>query len=428
MAEKKKIITEEVPKKIGYRDILKNKEFAKLLIAKIISRFGDSIDIVAYGWMVFQLTGSATLLAVLYAVSGVPSFLFNMISGVVVTYLPKKKVVYLCDFGRGLTVLVTAILYLSGNLAVWHLFIFAFLNSTFEAFRDPAATPLFVKIISKNKNKEIYDYAIAASSTGGTFAELIGYSVAGLLIGTIGVGAVIALDAATFILSGLLIILVKVEKEELSKTKLTMKQYFIDFKSGYSYIFNSKLIKSICIFAGLFNLLIIPFSALQPAYISEVLNKGPEALSVIAVAFLLAMTVGGFLAPMLKEKLSGRIMFISSGILISLGYFILSQLGILSESALVYVYLAGAAGIMGIALPILNLPIQVGIMSKVEEEYLPRTVSFINSLALSTTPIGGGIVGGLILFIALKEIYLIFSIGILILFILQIFNSSLKEL
>ncbi|WP_456325866.1 hypothetical protein, partial [Desulfonauticus submarinus] len=73
---------------------------------------------------------------------------------------------------------------------------------------------------------------------------------------------------------------------------------------------------------------------------------------------------------------------------------------------------------MGLALPILNLPIQVGIMSKVEEEYLPRTVSFINALALSTTPIGGGIVGGLILFIALKDVYLIFSIGILILFLL----------
>lgn len=34
--------------KIGYRTILKQKEYMKVIIASIINRFGDSVDAVAY--------------------------------------------------------------------------------------------------------------------------------------------------------------------------------------------------------------------------------------------------------------------------------------------------------------------------------------------------------------------------------------------
>lgn len=414
----------KVEKKITYKDVFSDFNFMKLLVAKMISRFGDSIDVVAYGWMVFKLTGSATLLAALYAVNGIPSFIFNMISGVLVTYWPKKRVVVLCDLGRGLTVFLTAFLFMTNQLEVWHLFVFTFINSSFEAFRAPASTPLFVSVVPQEK----LDYAISASETGSTVAELIGYSVAGLLIATIGVGFVIALDAATFILSALIILFVKVPKETIEKVKLTHKKYFEDLSSGLKYVWKSKLILNICIFAGIFNLFIIPFNALQPAYVEEVLKKGPEAISVLSIAFLVAMMIGSALAPLIKKALSGKSMFVLSGILISIGYYMLSQLGLVNESKYIYVFLSLAAGVMGIAIPILNLPIKVGIMTKIEGDYLPRTVSFINALSLSTTPLGGGIVGAIIIFVALREVYIIFSMLIALLFILQIFNKSLKDL
>lgn len=411
-------------KKIGYLDLLSESDFIKLALAKIISRFGDSIDIVAYGWLVFQLTGSAALLAVLYAVSGIPSFLFNLISGVVVTYLPKKKVVFISDIGRGLTVLVTALLYMTGNLVVWHLFLFAFINSTFEAFRDPAATPLFLQSIKKEK----LEYGVATLSSVSTVAEIVGFSVAGILIATIGLGYVIMIDAATFICSGLLIAMIKVKEESLTKVKLSFKQYFFDLKEGFSYVSDSKVILSVCLFAGMFNLLVIPFNALQPAYVSEILEKGPEAISVMSIAFLIAMLLGGLISPLLKEKVSGKFMFIMGGTLIASGYLLLPLLGYYKESPYIFVFLATCSALMGIAIPLINLPIQIAIMTKVDQTYLPRTVSFVNALALSTTPLGGALVGILIISISLKAVFMMFSIAIFILFALQLFNKALKAI
>ena len=43
-----------------YTDIIKNeKNFRYMILANMISRFGDSVDAIAYSWMVYQLTGSA---------------------------------------------------------------------------------------------------------------------------------------------------------------------------------------------------------------------------------------------------------------------------------------------------------------------------------------------------------------------------------
>ena len=44
----------------GYRQIFKQREFMKMTGANFINRFGDSIDMIAFTWLVFELTGSAS--------------------------------------------------------------------------------------------------------------------------------------------------------------------------------------------------------------------------------------------------------------------------------------------------------------------------------------------------------------------------------
>ncbi|QIB28005.1 MFS transporter [Caloranaerobacter azorensis] len=413
-----------VKEKISYKVLFKETEYIKYIIGKLISRFGDSLDIVAYGWMVFKLTGSAAMLATLYAVNGIPSILFNIISGVVVSYLPKKRVVYLCDIGRGLTVFLTAFLFIKGFLQPWHLFVFTFINSTFEAFRAPSDTSLLTQIISKEK----FEHAMSLDSSIITFVELIGYSIAGTLIMVIGIGGVIFIDAITFFICGFLIALIKVPKETLKEGKLTVNQYFRDLSEGTRYILKKKFILNVCIFAGMFNLFLVPFNSMMPAYVEIVLNRGPNAISVMATSFSIAMIIGSMLVPIIKNKLSGFQMFIISGIIFSLCYASLSQLYIFKGALLVYLPLIIICALMGLSVPMMNVPLKVALMSRVEQEYIPRTVSFVNALALSTTPIGGGIVGLLVGFISLQNVYLLFSIVLLLLFIAQIFNKSMRTL
>ena len=89
--EEEKKENEEV--KVGYKDVLKQKEYVKLIIANLISRFGDSIDAIAFTWLVYAITGSAAWSAIIFAVNQLPSVLVQPFAGALVENMDKKKII-----------------------------------------------------------------------------------------------------------------------------------------------------------------------------------------------------------------------------------------------------------------------------------------------------------------------------------------------
>ena len=68
---------ETTEEKVTYKDAFKQKEYMKLLIANSISRFGDSIDAIAFTWITYAITGSAMWSALIYAMNTLPSVLLQ---------------------------------------------------------------------------------------------------------------------------------------------------------------------------------------------------------------------------------------------------------------------------------------------------------------------------------------------------------------
>ena len=117
--------------KIGYKDVFTQKEYLKHIIANSISRFGDSIDAVAFTWLVYAITGSAAWSAIVFAVNQLPSVLIQPFVGPVIEGMNKKKVMIITDFIRGGIIIGLVILYLTEYLNPWVLLLFTFCNSTY---------------------------------------------------------------------------------------------------------------------------------------------------------------------------------------------------------------------------------------------------------------------------------------------------------
>lgn len=411
-------------KKVTFKSMLKNKHFVKLFLAGVISRFGDSVDMIAYGFMVYKMTGSAVLMATLYAVNGIPSLLFSMVAGVVVTRWPKKKVIWICDFMRGLFVLITGILFVIGHLAVWHLYLFTILNSTFEAFRSPSASALIVQLIPE----EEIAHATSLNTSASTFSELIGYAVAALIIGVIGVGGAIILDGVTFLISGTIIASIAAEKEVLVKTKLTIKNYFEELKEGMVYVIKSPLMLTLSIFIGSLMLMLAPFNALQMPYILETLNLGTNGISVLSICFMLAMVVSSLIVPGITEKIGGRTTFIAGGVFMGLGYLLMGYLHVLEFEMAKFIGLGFVAALMGFNLMFIQVPMTITLMKKVDRALMTRVFSLISVLGLSAVPIGGGLVGAIVNYVSISTFFAYAGIGVILIFITQLFNKSLKEM
>lgn len=418
------MFVEEKGKKLGYGSIIKEKNYLFYLLGQLISRFGDSIDTIAYGWMVYEVTGKTSLMALLFGINAIPTILFQPIAGVIISYKKKKNVLFICNFGRAVVVTITALMFLSGTLRTYHLFIFTFINSTFEAFQSPASVSTLPLIL----DKELFSYGMSLSSTLSRVFELVGLAIASGIIGLIGISGGMIINALSFYLCGVFMLLVKYRNEKLQKQPLELKGYFHDLKDGFNYMTKTKVILSICLFGAFFGVLLLPFNTLNIAFIGDELKLGPNAVGVANFTLTIGMILGSLIFPKLKEKFKGINVFVSCGILFGICYFSFPLLKISANISITYILLALLCILFGLTAGVLMTLINVAFMECIKEEFLGRVAGVFNALVMAATPIGSLLVAGLCIFLNTSTLFLIFGIGTIILFILQRFNKGLSDI
>lgn len=120
--------------------------------------------------MMYEVTGSASLMALNLAVNMLPTILLQPLAGALVDQRRKKPVMVLCDVGRGVIVALIAGLLLFGLIRPWILLSMTFLISCLEAFRIPAGSSIVPRLLAE----EHYPSGIALNATLGRIAELVG--------------------------------------------------------------------------------------------------------------------------------------------------------------------------------------------------------------------------------------------------------------
>lgn len=414
----------EKEKKIGYSDIFKDKNFCLYMFGNLISRFGDSIDSIAYGWMVYQITGSTALMAMLFGVNAIPTIIFQPIAGVYVDYKKKKKVVVICNLGRALIVTLTAVMFITGVLRAYHLFIFTFINSTLESFEVPAGIAGYPLIIEREK----FAYAKSISGTLSRVVELLGLAVAAGIIAVIGIGGGMMVNAATFYMCSLCTMLVKFKPETLKKHELNLKVYWTDLKEGFVYLKGTKVLMYVAIFMAAVNILMIPINTLSVAFVDKELAKGPEVVAMINFAFTIGMILGGGIYPKIAERVRGIKLFVWSGVILGMGYASLALMKLVRADMILYGSLIIIGLVMGAGASIMMMRLNITFMTKVEQQYLGRVAGLVNSLASASTPLGAGVVGGLCLFLSTPQLFLVFGILMVVLFFAQRYNKNMQEI
>ena len=95
LLQERKLNTDEKQRtkqgKVGYREVLRQREYFKILLAGLVNRFGDSIDAVAFTWLVYAITGKASWSALVFAANQLPSVLVQPFAGVLVEGMDKKE-------------------------------------------------------------------------------------------------------------------------------------------------------------------------------------------------------------------------------------------------------------------------------------------------------------------------------------------------
>lgn len=401
--------------KIGYKDVFTQKEYLKHIVANSISRFGDSIDAIAFTWLVYAITGSAAWSAIVFAINQLPSVLIQPFVGPVIEGMNKKKVMIITDFIRGGIIIGLVILYLTEYLNPWVLLLFTFCNSTVEAFSMPAFTAVVPKIIEE----KYYTYGTALSSTISTIVQLAGTAAGGVIIGVWGVETAILIDGVSFFAAGLLRTFLRLDEKNLRKGKLEFKEYFETLKEGAVYIKKQPVIYNFCLMAIITNAILVPINSLQTPLITEVMGQGSELLSVFSMAMFIGMLIGSVVFPLIMEKMQVRTVVVITGISIGSTFF-LYTMGIYIQGNIVAIYLLTmiASVILGISTSMLSSVLNVQFMKVVSQEYLARVAAIFSAGACAATPIVSMLVSVVSTQLTVLQIFFISGILCVILFVM----------
>lgn len=171
--------------------------FVIIWLGQLVSMLGTGMTRFALTIWAWQITGSATALALVGVFSFAPIVLFSPIAGALVDRWPRKLVMMASDLAAGLSTIAILLLYSTGNLEIWHLYVAGAFAGIFESFQFPA----YSAAVSTMLTKENYTRAGGMIGMAEAASGIAAPALAGLLLVSVGIGGVMIIDIATFVIA-----------------------------------------------------------------------------------------------------------------------------------------------------------------------------------------------------------------------------------
>jgi len=185
--------------------VLRQRNFALLWCAGLISETGDWLLAIGLPVYVFTLTGSALQTSGLFIAEFLPAVVLGSLAGVFVDRWDRKRTMIVASALQAL--LLIPLLSVHSASGVWVVYAVAFVESILAQFFVPANSAMLPTLVGD-------DEILAANSLLGvnnSLTRLVGAPAGALVVGIWGAGAVVLLDSVSFGLAAVLIASITVE-------------------------------------------------------------------------------------------------------------------------------------------------------------------------------------------------------------------------
>ena len=405
-----------------YLEIIKEPEYIKLMLSTVINRFGDSVDAIAFTWLVYQITQSAFWSVIVFALNMLPNVIVQPFAGAIVEKMNKKAVVVFTHVLRALIIALFVFFYIKDYVNPALMAAFTLLVTTVESFNLPASTAFTAEIVKK----EHITAGMSLSKMLSSAATLAGTGAAGFIIAKLGVQGAMLIDVFTFIIAALFIGIMKTKKnnvKELAKPgseedkaekryKESKLAFFLD---GIKYVAKSPVIRNFGLIAVALNFLLIPINALEAPIANEIFNKSEEILSFAGAFAAIGGIAGSFAIPFMSKKLSPLkemclgISGLGIGILgIALG-------GLFRDSNVAsYVDVSLSYFIMMFSASLIGSIIGIQFMKCADPQYIARASAVMGAAGSASMPIGSVLLSLIVSHISSKSILVFCAVFALI--------------
>ncbi len=272
-----------------------------------VSLIGTWMQQIAMSWLVYRLTNSAFYLGLIGFTGLAPMFFLASFAGVFIDRIHRRNLLIITQSLATVQASLLAFLTLSGHIQVWHLVLLSLFLGTINAVDMPARQSFVVEMV---ENKEDLGNAIALNSFMFNSAQLVGPSIAGLLVAAIGEGPCFLLNAISFLAIIGTLLAMRIPRRT-SETKSASLLH--ELKEGYRYVLGFPPILYILLLLALTRLAGMPYMVLMPIFARDILHGGPHTLGFLMGASGVGALVGALYLASRKSVIGlGRVIVIAS--------------------------------------------------------------------------------------------------------------------
>ncbi|MCE7734490.1 MAG: MFS transporter [Candidatus Heimdallarchaeota archaeon] len=401
--------------------VVKNRNFSSMFIGGFVSDMGTYFSIIAIIFLSIAKTEhlptreSAQLVAFITVARIAPTLFFGPFAGVLVDRFDRKKIMILSDIFAGLTTL--GFIFVT---EISQMFVLAFLGSISTIFFYPARGASIPKIVEP-------DQLVQANGLIQTFTQisvLVGPGIAGLLIKQYGLEIAFIVDAVSFFVSALFILLIKADLKPVQNNgKLTIKSLTSDLRDGLVLVKNDPVISFILV---LFAISLIGVGMINPLFAFYLKNE--FGMDERDFGFILSFSaISGLITAIFITKrgqIKNKVAILVMGIyLVGLGmllvglaaYFDSRDLNfgyqgysatVPSEVLLLYIGMA----VIGSVNVVFNVPFSALMQAIVKNEDLGKISGFLGTILSLSQTVGALVATVLVLYYEINVIFIAIAI------------------
>jgi MFS family permease len=251
---------------------LRHRNYRLFFFGQLISLIGTWMQTIAQQWLVYRLTGSATMLGMISLLGVLPLLPMSLWGGSLADRFPKRSIIVVTQATMMVLAFLLAALTWTGTVQVWQVMVLAVALAAANAVDIPARQAFIVEMV---EGKEDLTSGIALNSAIFNGARAVGPALAGVAVATTGEAGAFFVNGVSFVAVIIALFMMRLPDRPRSSRQPPLASHLGE---AVHYVRSQQVVMILISLVAVSAFLSMPYSTLMPVFASDVLNRSAQPL------------------------------------------------------------------------------------------------------------------------------------------------------